>query len=71
MHLHARIYFFNFHTHLVYVYPLEVHLEDGDACVGGVLDVPEARVPRVYVDDGHGRRKLPLVAAVVTYTWSQ
>ena len=50
-------------TDLIDVNALEVHLEDGDAGVGGVLDVAEARVARVDVDDGHGRRELPLVAA--------
>ena len=54
--------------YLVDVYPLEVHLEDGDAGVGGVLDVAEARVPRVDVDHGHRRSELPLVAAIVGHT---
>ena len=48
-------------SYLVNVYPVEVHLEDRDGGVDGVLDVAKARVPRVDVGDGHDGRELPLV----------
>ena len=48
-------------SYLVNVYPVEVHLEDRDGGVDGVLDVAKARVPRVDVGDGDDGRELPLV----------
>ena len=65
-----RIHKFDLDPYLVDVDSVEIHFQDGNARVHGVLDVPELRVPWIDIHNRNNCCKFPLVASSAVKVWT-